>query len=194
VQYQAIREDKVMVSKRIKAHHAALLFAGLAASSNAFAHRDRLLPIGQDGTLADIPAAFGPANLKISFSAPTSESASITSMVLTLGEKRVELPVCISGILRSRSMAEVKATGSWYHNEARLPYYLNLTFFDPGYSDKNWANSGYTLLFNLRTGKLIKMEAQIVRDEGRTLQDSPVNLASRCTPAALEAILDASVK
>jgi hypothetical protein len=173
---------------------AALLFACLIASNSAFAHKDRILTIAPEGTMADVPSEFGPASLKIDFSASMGKSPPITSMVLTLGEKRIALPACITGLLRSRSMGEVTATGSWYHNEARLPYYLNLTFFDPGYSVNKWANSGYTLLFNLRTGKLIKMETQIVRDEGRTIQDVPVNLASRCTPAVLDAIFDTSVK
>jgi hypothetical protein len=172
----------------------ALLFACLIASSNAFAHKDRILAIAQDGTLADIPSEFGPANLKVNFSAPMSDSPPITSMVLNLGEKRIELPVCITGFLRSRSMDEVRAMGSWYHNEARLPYYLSLTFFDPGYSIKEWANPGFTLLFNLRTGKVIKMEVQIVREQGRSIQHLPVDFTSRCTPAVLATIVDTSAQ
>ena len=172
----------------------ALLFACLMASNNTFAHKDRILTIAQDGTLADIPSEFGSANLKVNFSAPMNESPAITSMVLKLGEKRIELPVCITGLLQSRSIDEVRAMGSWYHNEAHLPYYLSVTFFDPGYSVKEWANSGFTLLFNLRTGKVIKMEAQIVRDEGRSIQDLPVDLTSRCTPAVLAAITDMSAQ
>lgn len=172
---------------------AALLFFCLTACNNAFAHRDRILPIAQDGTLADTPSKFGPANLKVNFSG-ADESPPITSLVLKLGEKRIELPVCVTGLLQSRNMGEVKATGSWYHDEALLPYYLNLTFLDPGSSVKKWANSGFKLLFNLRTGKVIKMEVQIVRDEGRTIQDLPVDLTSRCTPAALADITEPSVR
>jgi len=77
------------------------------ASNNTFAHKDRILTIAQDGTLADIPSEFGSANLKVNFSAPMNESPAITSMVLKLGEKRIELPVCITGLLQSRSIDEV---------------------------------------------------------------------------------------
>ena len=172
----------------------ALLFSCVIASNSAFAHRDRILPIAQDGTLADIPAEFGPANLKIDFSAPMNESNTITSMALKLGERRIELPVCVTGFLRSQSIDEVRAVGSWYHDESLIPYYLSLTFFDPGYSVKKWANPGVILLLNLRTGKIIKMQFQIVQDEGRTIQFLAVDLKSRCTPAVLAAITDPSAR
>ena len=163
----------------------ALIFSCLVESGNAFAHRDRILPIGFDGLMADVPPQFGTANLKVTFSGPMSTSTSITSMVLTLGEKRIEVPACITNVLRSRKMSEVEATGSWYHDESTMPYYLNLSFFDPGYSARRWANPGIQLLFNLRTGKLIEVESLVVGDNDRSLRHVAIDLKSRCSPEVL---------
>jgi hypothetical protein len=160
----------------------ASLFFCLLASGNAIAHADRILAIGPGGTLADVPAKYGPASLIIKFSAPMTAAPAITSMALRLGEARTEVPACITSLLRSKRMEEVVATGSWYHDESLLPYYLNLTFFDPGYSVKRWANPGVKLLFNLRSGKLIRVESLEVGDNGRSLQHVAVDLGSRCSP------------
>jgi hypothetical protein len=158
----------------------AFLLSSLVVSGTAFAHSDRILPIGFDGVMADVPAQYGPASLKVNFARPMSESPPITSLVLKLGQKRIKLPACITGLLRSRKIEEVVATGSWYHDESTLPYYLSLTFFDPGYSESRWANSGVQLLFNLRTGKILAVDSLVVGDNGRSIKNVPVELKSRC--------------
>ena len=82
-------------------------------------------------------------------------------------------------------MSEVEATGSWYHDESTMPYYLNLSFFDPGYSARRWANPGVQLLFDLRTGKLIEVESLVVGDNDHSLRHVAIDLKSRCSPEVL---------
>lgn len=163
----------------------ACLFLCLLASSNAVAHADRILAIGPDGTISDVPSKFGPASLNVEFSAPMSAAPAITSLVLRLGEKRIAVPACITSLLRSRRMEEVRMTGSWYHDESTLPYYLNLTFFDPGYSANRWANPGVQLLFNLRTGKIIEVKSLVVGGNGRSLQHVTPDLNASCSQEVL---------
>ena len=163
----------------------ALLFAGLIASNHAFAHKDRIFPIDEDGKLADFPAQFGPASLKVSFSVPKSDLP-IAAVVLGLGRKRIDLPACITRLLKSTSISQVMASGSWYHEERRLPYYLSFTFFDPGYSISKWANPGLKLLFNMRTGELIDTSAITVGEKGRSIKYTKVELAPGCAPAMSE--------
>lgn len=161
------------------------VLVGILASSNAIAHADRILPIGPGGAMPDVPLEFGPANLQVGFSAPLRASQPISSLVLALGDKRIEVPACITSLLRSREMKEVQVTGSWYHDESILPYYLNLSFFEPGYSANRWANPGVELLINLRTGQLIEVKALVDGDKGRALRHVAVDLSSRCSPEVL---------
>ncbi|XLZ72383.1 hypothetical protein ABT364_10590 [Massilia sp. SR12] len=159
----------------------AALFLGLTASSNAIAHVDTLLPIRADGMMADLPSNFGPGKLAVNFSSPSARRPSVSSVVLQLRGRQIELPKCVTSLLRTKSMKEVVAAGSWYHDEAMLPYYLQVTFFNPGYSAKLRANSGVQILFNLRTGDVIEIHALVVGDKGRSVRNFPVDLNARCT-------------
>src|SRR6185312_11112122 len=153
----------------------ALFIVGLLLAGPALSHEDRILPIRADGTIANIPAKFGPAKLQVSFSGPASGDAPISAIVLSLGSHQTRLPLCVTGLLLSQNMRQVRATGSWYHNGAVLPYYLDVTFFDPGQDPTDWSASGYSLLFNLRNAKLLKMSVRIRRDNGHSVQQVPVD-------------------
>jgi hypothetical protein len=172
-------------------HSLTLLIASMLATGTCLAHEDRILPVKEDGVIEGLPAEFGPGALRIDFPPKARPGeASIKSVVLELGSNRTTLPLCVTGMLQTRNISEVRASGSWYHEETLLPYYLNIEFFDPGYSEKNWANAGFSLLFNLRTGKLMEMEVLVVRYGGRGIQQIPVDLAERCSPIELRMFSD----
>lgn len=143
------------------------------------AHQATGLTLEDDGTIVGLPAEFGPANLRITFS-QKSDDPPIQSIVLTLGKKSTSLPICVTGLLLSLDMKEIRISASWYHDKSSFPFYLQVELYDPGYDVKQWANPSYTLLFNLRTGKLMQMEVNIVRHNGKTLQHIPIDLANRC--------------
>jgi hypothetical protein len=82
----------------------------------------------------------------------------------------------------------IRVTSSWYHEENILPYYLVVRFHSAGYDEDRWANAGYSLMFNLRTGKLMRMEFMLVGDEGRSLRPLPLDLSALCTPSELSVI------
>ncbi|NUO74783.1 MAG: hypothetical protein HOQ32_02095 [Lysobacter sp.] len=169
-----------------------LLVAVLVASSSvAIAHKDRLLPIAPNGAIAVIPVEYGPAQLKVDFSPSKDHGPPIRSVVLSLGAKKTRLPACVTGLLLSRKATDIQASGSWHHDESRGPYYINILFLDPGHNSDSWTNPGYSMLFNLRTGKLMAMQVQIVRDNGKSLQYVPVDLAARCPSSVLKEVLDA---
>ena len=160
-------------------------------SSACFAHEDRIVTINADGSLAGIPAEYGPATLRVNFSQQGAGGASIESIDLTLGENQVHLPTCVNGLINTREMSQIRASASWYHDEAILPYYLHFDFFDPGYNDSRWANSGYTLLFNLRNGRLIRMEVLVILDDGKGLQNIPVDVSDLCGAETLKSFAHA---
>ena len=163
----------------------------LAAASASHGHQDRIVELKTDGTLSAIPAAFGPAALRITFSQAKNGEPPVSSVELTLGARRIALPICVTGLLHAVRIQDVQASASWYHDEKSLPYYLSVQFFDPGYDRKASFNPGYSLLFNLRTARLMQMEVLIVRDKGKAMQSVPVDLAARCSPQELEKFRDA---
>ncbi len=154
------------------------------------AHQDRIIHIANDGSLSEIPKQFGPANLQVTFSPSPTDGPTVSSFELTLGTHKTKLPVCVTGLLTTVRLSDIQATASWYHEPALLPYYLNLTFFDPGYKKGETYNSGFTLLFNLNTARLIQMEALIVRNNGKSIQSVPVDLMSRCSTSQLSEFKD----
>ena len=142
-----------------------------------------------DGSLEGLPSEYGPANLHVEFAIEKPSGVPIASSItLNLGKNRVSFPGCLTGLLQIRSMSQIGASASWYHDEGLLPNYLKVYFFDPGYDESRWPpdQGYYSVLFNLRTGKLMKMEVNIVRDSGRFFQYVPVDLAQLCNGEVLK--------
>ena len=145
--------------------------------------------VNADGSLEGLPSEYGPANLHVKFALEERSALPIASSItLNLGKNRVSFPGCLTGLLQIRSMSQIRASASWYHDEWLLPYYLKFYFVDPGYDESRWPpdQGYYSLLFNLRTGKLMKMEVQIVRDAGKFSQYVPVDLAQLCNGEVLK--------
>ncbi len=163
----------------------AIVIGCLLLAETCFAHKDYIIAVNEDGTLEGIPSEYGPAAMHVEFAPQNSGSAPITSITLDLGKNRVRIPICVTGLLRTQRMGEIKATASWYHDETLIPYYLNIDFFDPGYNKLRWPNPGYSLLFDLHTGKLMEMDVHILRDSGRSVQQVPVDIRKRCKPEEL---------
>jgi hypothetical protein len=88
------------------------------------------------------------------------------------------MPACITTMLPSRSLADIRAQGSWWHERSVLPPYLDFTFSPatPG------IQPAYSLMFDLRNGNLLKV--------GRFSHDGyeEVDLAKRCSPAEEKAL------
>jgi len=163
----------------------AIIVVFIVMSGNCFAHQDRIITVKNDGSLEGLPLDYSPATLRIEFAAQNEGGAPITSVTFNLGKNQVRLPLCITGLLQSRRITEVKASASWYHDEKILPYYLKINFFDPGYNQSRWANAGFSLLINLRTSKLMQMEVIIVRDDGKSIQNIPIDVAAQCNSEEL---------
>ena len=170
----------------------AFLALGLVVGGPALADKVSFLPIAGDGSIAGVPAEYGPARLQVDFSALGSNEPAVSSVTLSLGDKKTHLPSCVTGLLHSLDLKDVTATGSWYHHESGLPYYINFMFQDADQNAENPAAAGFSFLFNLRTGKLIAMVVHIPRDHGQSVQYVPVDMAARCPAGTLEAIKDST--
>lgn len=171
----------------MKAAHPVVI-AFILLSGTCFAHQDRVITLQSDGALDGLPAEFQPASLHVAFS-PIPAGA-VEAIELDLGKNRIRLPLCVTGILLTERVDEIKVSASWYHDESIVPYYLAVTFFDPGYDQGIPFNPGYSLMFNLRTGKLMSMDVLIVRDQGWALQNLPIHVESQCRHEDVSQFLD----
>lgn len=157
-----------------------VMFCCFVSSGACLAHVDRALSIEADGTITGIPAEYGPAKMQVLF-APHGRRHAIVGVDLELGSNQTHLPACVTGLFNTQVGGKIQATASWYHEESVMPFYLNVKFFDPEYENSRLMNSGYSLFFNLRTGKLMSMEVLILRDGGKIIQNVPVDLRALCT-------------
>jgi hypothetical protein len=166
----------------------AITLALALAPSSAFAHEDRAIQIRPDGTLDGLAPAYAPARLRLAF-APVDGEPRVSALALELHGRRVELPMCVLGLLNTERAADVQASASWEHDETILPPYLSLRFLDPGQDPKAAATSAFSLLFDLRSAKLIEMQVEIVHAARHRTQSVPVDLQARCGDAETASFL-----
>ena len=163
---------------------AASLFAISAVlfADTCSAHQDRVISIERDGTLAGIPAEFGPGKLEVTFATSPQGEKRIGTLVLQLGKNRTEIPRCVTDLINTQRRSDIRAAASWYHAELKeLPYYLVVTFYDSR-PISSTLRPGYRLLFNLHTAELFRMDAMTVHADGG--QDVPVDLNDLCLPGS----------
>lgn len=146
-----------------------------------FAHEDRVLRLADDGTLAGLPAPYSPAHLALRFANVDGERR-LTSLALDIRGQHTSLPTCALGLVNTQGIEDVRVLASWDHDEAVLPYYLQIRLLDPGQDPRSASASGFSLLFNLRTTRLMQMEVNIVRSLPPIEQSVPVDLRVRCSP------------
>jgi hypothetical protein len=149
-----------------------------------FAHRDSLVSINENGSLEGIPEEFGPASLHVEFSSQKKDSSPVISITLNLGKNSINLPRCLTSMLRTKSLSHIRASASWYHNETiSLPYYLTLLFCDPD------NKKDYELDFNLHNAKLMRINRKSSVKNGTKYQT--VDL-SKCKSEELKSLADDS--
>jgi hypothetical protein len=156
----------------------------LLLSSASHAHQDVEIQIMPDGKLLGLPKQYQPASLEVAFSG-NDRSRRPSSIVLSVGNRTTTVPRCVAQIINTTDNEQIGASASWYHTRSTLPPYLNVIFLDPGQDTSSWPNSGFSLLFNLETSKLIRMEISVARKEERSMQSLAVDLSQSCGAAEL---------
>lgn len=78
------------------------------------------------------------------------------------------------------SQDRVFVTGSWYHEETVLPYYVNVQFRDPGYSRARSFNSNLSILFDLRTAEIIDINRFVANRAGTNARFVPAGIPKGC--------------
>ncbi len=148
----------------------------LLATSAACAHKNRMLTLNPDGSIPEIPASFGRAYFTVS-----GLGTDKPFIQFKIGTQQTTLPACVARLIRSRSQKDIRLSGSWYHDESTLPYYINMEFYDPSSSPRTDYNSIHQkILYNLHNAKLIKLygfEGNAIGNDG---QITDIDLPDSC--------------
>jgi len=88
------------------------------------------------------------------------------------------VPACVTRLVLTRSMRDVRVVASWYHNTSLSPPYIEVALFDPGHEDL-FTRPGYRFSFNLSTAKLFRMDVAFLRGKSE-LYDAPVDFSQLC--------------
>jgi|SRR5690554_2686291 hypothetical protein len=119
--------------------------------STALAHKDRVLPIQSDGTLAAIPSHYGPVKVEIKRS--KDDAKEVTGVVVSSPRFRTSLNQCV--IRKLDNVIQVSASGSWYHNLNDQPPYFTLSFYSSRNDPRGENNEYYSVTFSLLDGQVL---------------------------------------
>jgi hypothetical protein len=122
----------------------------LLTATNARAHEDTILSVLPNGAIAGAPSQFGALFLTIDGVGTRNLRVSFMA-----GGRVTTLLPCAIALVNTSSVEGIQVSGSWYHDESTLPYYVNVRFLDPWRSPDPAERSSYSFTFNLRTGGLI---------------------------------------
>jgi hypothetical protein len=162
-----------------------LIFAIAAAlaifSGPTWAHQDRILQLQPNGSVNGIPSPYRAIRLSIEEIGTRN-----LKVVLTVGNRSTTLLPCATNLIRSASMSDVQISGSWYHDERTLPYYINVRFTDALRPSDRFGRSSLDSVFNLRTGELI--DASRMGWKARDWRETTKPFAADCKVATTKII------
>ncbi|KQV47789.1 MULTISPECIES: hypothetical protein [unclassified Duganella] len=124
-------------------------FAVCLVAGSAHAHVDTILTLRPDGSMPELPAQYANARLQIGW--PVARKG----VTLRVNGRAVSVPLCALAGVKSRSLAQVDLSGSWYHlPRDGLPHYLMVGFRGPHQPKGGLKQEGVMLMFDL-TGPAI---------------------------------------
>jgi hypothetical protein len=153
--------------------------AALAFAPNVNAHEDAVLAVMPNGTISGVPSQFGTLRLNID-----GFGTRDLRIAFAVGDRVTTIPPCATALIKSRSMGDVQVSGSWYHDESMLPYYLNVRFLDPWQSPDPAERSSYAFIFNLRTTELVGADRWIWK--GNSVSTVPMAFPRGCKVSTAE--------
>lgn len=139
----------------------ALAIALLGIAPAAEAHEDRILSLRADGSIPEIPATFGAVSFRARFGPPVE-------VVFRVDGRTTVVPACITRLIPSQSLRDIDLSGSWYHDERILPFYVAADFLPPDRNED--AGKAVSVIFNLHDASIVQVwapEPGVSPEEGR---------------------------
>jgi len=112
----------------------------LFSASNVFPHEDTPIKLKKNGTLVGLPEKYSPA------------SFSTKELILEIGNRKINLPECVTRFFSNMDEPTFSFSASWYHSKPILPDYEPLPDYMSMIISSSVGNqSDVQVLFNLET-------------------------------------------
>jgi hypothetical protein len=148
----------------------------LALAIGVEAHQDRRLTLSPDGAMPELPAPYDTTRLHVDFSGPGASPLAMVS--LSVPGHALRLPPCLLAQIPAASKATTELTGSWYHDLARMPPYVQVRIHPASARRNRAGDESVELLFSLRDATLLSaMRYALVGED--TIQPRSLDTACR---------------
>jgi hypothetical protein len=155
-----------------------LIVAIIVLATAALAHRDRILSVGPDGAIPELPPAYQTTRLHVVFS--EGDAGALQQLTFLSSGRETNLQPCLLRLVPKGSFRQLFLTGSWYHDESILPHYLQIQFRDspsrPGLPDY----TGVQFLFSLRDAGLLEVTHVVPSPAQNAVELRKIHLFNGC--------------
>jgi len=159
----------------------------LLTATIARAHEDTPLLLLRNGVIVGIPSPFQTPRLTVD-----GLGTATPRIELSVGERVTKLLPCAAKLIKSLSIDHVQVSGSWYHEERFIPYYISVHFLDAWRPPLLVQQSSYDFVFNLRTGEFI--QASRLTPMADDVQYARLNASKACAIAVTERRIGGSME
>jgi hypothetical protein len=137
-----------------------LFLLACVISASAAAHKDRRLSVAPDGSIPELPTTYASTRLHVGFAG--ADSKKLSELTITSSGRKTSLRPCLLALVSAHPASQMSLTGSWYHDESRLPHYLQVRFSEQEAQTDLRETPAVLFLFSLRDASLLQVT--IVRD------------------------------
>lgn len=144
----------------------------------ALAHQDLILSVRPDGVIPGLPSAYHLTRLHISFS--DGDQRTLQRLDFQSSGQETRVANCLLELLPQGAPRRLFLTGSWYHDEAIVPHYIQVLFRDPPTAAELPGDPGVSFLFSLRDATLLQVTKITPVPGERAVRDHSIRLVNGC--------------
>jgi hypothetical protein len=154
-----------------------MVLVAIVGAQTCHAHMDTLLTVTPWGAISGAPSAFGLIRLVVE-----NRESGERQVEFHIGNRINRLLPCALEVIQIHSVEEAQVSGSWYHSEQGLPYYINFRFIHPQPLSPLKIRSWNSFLFNLRTGEVLDVKRVFEREHegGGEYWEEPIPFPKDC--------------
>jgi len=145
------------------------------ACAAVLGHQDRRLALRADGSIAELPGQYSATRLFVSYLG--GYPPGVIDLTIQSGGRENVVPECLLKLLQPIAPEDLEISGSWYHDEALLPHYVNIHFKGNSSLPKP---VGVDLLFSLRDARLLEVTQLVELRGSQEIDRRPVVLKDGC--------------
>ena len=165
---------------------AAFALIACLVADRAPAHTDTVLKRSADGSIQGLPAEYQPAAIEIGPAEPNELGRPVPRVVVRLSGVERVLEPCVAELFLRPKSPPMRVRASWNHDFTVLPPYLVVDL--PSQTIEDEMFSGYTMLFDLRTAKILELRMVVATSGAPAEPGAPAFGASAHDVPVLDAL------